>query len=832
MKKLNISKHTFLILIFVSAVMTAQTNNEDPDTTKPTQYRRGIPLQNNYQTYEEKYTGKNLEEIKRSLFPLRSTGVWTELNPKVPRVDYVGVHFVNKDTGWAVGDLGALIKTTDGGASWKTIQTDITVPILKVRSINGQTVIASGYGGLILRSTDGGETFLQISAGLSSGDDLWGLEMINDTLSWACGANKLIKTTDDGLSWQIVSTPGYTGNLWWIDFMNENYGFVAADGKVLKTTDGGNNWEIIQAGDDRPLYCINIIDSEPGGLHIAAAGYGGVNYSAKNLYSSDGGNTWVHGGSLTTEAVNDIKYIDKDTGYLIMSTVSARKTTNRGLEWTTIQGISDNYELQLFNNNKGYSVGNALKISKTENGYENWERLIMNDNFADVCFVNEQKGFALGNILYRTTDGGLTWGSNGPGGSRVTFINSLTGFIANPGYIWKTTDAGDNWDTTNGADGASRIFFINEITGWAIRNNIIYKTTDSGDNWFTQFTAPSSIRFSGIHFVDSLYGWTSRINGRPYKTTNGGIEWVQQTNLDIWASRDIYFLNRDTGWIVDNTSWSALKMTTDGGINWVTISEILNPFEFHYFPDPKHWVIIGTPQKYITEDGGDSWIDITSAVPSVFNSFNSLTNKLGFAVGGLGLILRYDDTSYVPVELSSFTAKVDGKNIILNWSTSSELNNRGFEIEKSIDKTDWEIIGFIEGNGTTTEINSYSFVDKNITSGKQKYRLKQIDFDGSFEYSKIIDVEVGTPSDFFLSQNYPNPFNPITQIKYSIKENGLVSIRVFDVLGKEVAVLIKEEQPAGEHSVNFDGSNLSSGIYFYTITAKDFHQTKKMLLVK
>jgi photosystem II stability/assembly factor-like uncharacterized protein len=831
MKKLNISKHTFLILIFVSAVMTAQTNNEETDTTKPTQYRRGIPLQNNYQTYEEKYTGKDLEEIKRSLFPLRSTGVWTELNPKVPRVDYVGVHFVNKDTGWAVGDLGALIKTTDGGASWKTIQTNITVPILKVRSINGQTVIASGYGGLILRSTDGGETFLQISAGLSSGDDLWGLEMINDTLSWACGANKLIKTTDDGLSWQIVSTPGYTGNLWWIDFMNENYGFVAADGKVLKTTDGGNNWEIIQAGDDRPLYCINIIDSEPGGLHIAAAGYGGVNYSAKNLYSSDGGNTWIPGGALTTEAVNDIKYIDKDTGYLIMSTVSARKTTNRGLEWTTIQGISDNYELQLFNNNKGYSVGNALKISKTENGYENWERLIMNDNFADVYFINEQKGFALGNILYRTTDGGLSWGSNGPGGSRVTFINSLTGFIANPGYIWKTTDAGDNWDTTNGADGASRIFFINEITGWAIRNNIIYKTTDSGDNWFTQFTAPSSIRFSGIHFVDSLYGWASRINGRPYKTTNGGIEWVQQTNLDIWASLDVFFKDYLNGFILESNK---LYRTTDGGLTFNLISGITGFSIAAKFSNHSDSIIFITGYKtYRSIDGGMSWLDFNELTSTRINGLSLLEPGLGYGIGELGLVLRYYDET-VPVEMINFSGMLKENFVFLNWGTASEANNYGFEIEKiSSTILEWKKIGFVEGNGTTTETHGYTFIDKNITSGKQKYRLKQIDFDGSFEYSNIIDVEVGTPSDFFLSQNYPNPFNPLTKIDYCIPKETLVNISLYNITGRMIKELVNEIKQPGYHTIKMKGDELSSGIYFYRLTTNSgYNAVKKLTIIK
>jgi len=231
----------------------------DATKEKPTQYRRGIELQPSYQNYDEKYTGKNLDEEKRRLFPLQSgTDVWTELNPKVPRVDYLGIHFVNPDTGWAVGDLGALIKSTDGGNSWTVIETNTTTPILKVRSpatagrFNGEVVIVSGFGGLLLRSTDGGETFTQVTSGVTG--DLWGLQMINDTLGWACGnGNSLIKTTDGGQTWQIVATPGYTSDYWWIDFLDEDYGFIAANGKVLRNIDGGQNWEIIQAGDSYPL---------------------------------------------------------------------------------------------------------------------------------------------------------------------------------------------------------------------------------------------------------------------------------------------------------------------------------------------------------------------------------------------------------------------------------------------------------------------------------------------------------------------------------------------------------------------------------------------------
>jgi photosystem II stability/assembly factor-like uncharacterized protein len=788
----------------------------------------------------------NIPEYDPSLMPLNKqttgTGVWTELNPKVPRVDYIGVHFVNKDTGWACGDLGALIKTTDGGNTWTVSQTNTTTPILKVKSFNGQIVIATGYDGLILRSIDGGEIFTQITSGVTG--DLWGLEMINDTLGWSCGNfNSLIKTTDAGQSWQRVFTPGYTSDYWWLEFLNKNYGFISGNGYVLRTTDAGINWGIIPAGDAYPLFCLDVIDS----LNIAAAGYGGFNYTAKNLYSSDGGNNWINGDTLTTESVNCIQYINPDTGYLVMGEHYYGKTTNRGQVWDyTYNPEMGEFEFQfLLNNNFGYSVGTGLRVSKTQNGYESWKPMIISDNFSDVYFTSANKGFVISSFgnshpcgLYKTEDGGINWEKviNASDGTTLLFLDSLTGFIGTY-QIYKTTDGGINWYIPNGGQGgAGKIFFINETTGWAIRSNIIYKTTDRGENWVTQFTAPSSIGFKGIHLVDSLYGWTANLGGRPYKTTNGGNNWIEQTNLDIWASRDIYITNADTGWIVDNTSWSAFKKTTNGGINWITIPEIINPFEFHFFPGPKHWMISGTPEKYITEDGGITWIDISSDLPSGFNSFNAVTNKLGFAVGGLGLVLRYNDTTYIPVELTYFTSLVIGNDITLNWKTATETNNQGFQIERRETKKErsekWNTISFVSGNGTTTETHSYSFVDKNLASGKYLYRLKQIDYDGKFKYYNIIEVEVGTPSAFLLSQNYPNPFNPSTSIKYALSNKQFVSLKVFDVLGKEVAILVNEEKNADNYEVEFNASHLASGIYYYKLRTGDFIETKKMILLK
>ena len=191
----------------------------------------------------------------------------------------------------------------------------------------------------------------------------------------------------------------------------------------------------------------------------------------------------------------------------------------------------------------------------------------------------------------------------------------------------------------------------------------------------------------------------------------------------------------------------------------------------------------------------------------------------------------------LPVALSSFTSEVNLNNVKLNWSTSGEQNNSGFEVQRSIVKNEtpdnWLKAGFIKGTGSSNGNESYSYEDKNLLSGKYKYRLKQIDFNGNFEYFNLAnEVNIGIPDKFELKQNYPNPFNPTTNLEFGISELGFVSLKVYDALGNLVAILVNEKKEAGYYSINFDGSNLASGVYFYKIEAGDFFQTKRMLPMK
>jgi Secretion system C-terminal sorting domain len=187
-----------------------------------------------------------------------------------------------------------------------------------------------------------------------------------------------------------------------------------------------------------------------------------------------------------------------------------------------------------------------------------------------------------------------------------------------------------------------------------------------------------------------------------------------------------------------------------------------------------------------------------------------------------------------PVELSSFTADNYNGGILLKWITATEINNRGFEIQRSDflgHQSKWEKIGYIDGKGTTTEKSFYSFADNSKLNEFVYYRLKQIDFNGSYTYSDIVKTQIQT-NDFSLRQNYPNPFNPSTKIDYNISFTGKVTLIVYDISGKEVASLVNKNQQAGNYKVEFDASKFASGVYIYKLTAGSFSASKKLILLK
>lgn len=192
----------------------------------------------------------------------------------------------------------------------------------------------------------------------------------------------------------------------------------------------------------------------------------------------------------------------------------------------------------------------------------------------------------------------------------------------------------------------------------------------------------------------------------------------------------------------------------------------------------------------------------------------------------------------VPVELTDFKASLNNNSVNINWNTATEINNYGFEIERSVNNNIFEKIGFVQGCGNSNSPKHYSYDDDGIySSGKYSYRLKQIDTDGSYEYSSIKDVLISNPSITKLKQNYPNPSNPSTTIEYELPSKDCISIKIYDIAGKIVRVLLNEEKESGRYKIIWDGLNdakalVSSGTYFYQIQTSNIIKTKKMILLK
>ena len=249
-------------------------------------------------------------------------------------------------------------------------------------------------------------------------------------------------------------------------------------------------------------------------------------------------------------------------------------------------------------------------------------------------------------------------------------------------------------------------------------------------------------------------------------------------------------------------------------------------------------------------DGGNSYTSIGTINNSLLsdsdwkqftyssNITSNTTNiKIRIKANGTTERIMIDDFSFdnpLPVELTTFSAIMKGNAVELKWQTATEVNNYGFEIQRSAEEQGtWEKIGFVKGHGNSNSPKHYSFTDTDVEqAGNYFYRLKQIDVDGSFEFSPVVEVYFGAPDKFELAQNYPNPFNPATTISYTIPEAQQVQLTVYNVLGKEIATLVNKQQPAGNYKVFFDGSDLPSGIYIYKLQAGNFVQTRKMMLVK
>lgn len=257
----------------------------------------------------------------------------------------------------------------------------------------------------------------------------------------------------------------------------------------------------------------------------------------------------------------------------------------------------------------------------------------------------------------------------------------------------------------------------------------------------------------------------------------------------------------------------------------------------------------GNPPGYNLLDVYDTWVTAKFIILNTSNpvslTIKNITNQIGlfenlhnnpktFVINNQILSEPIGIDVPLPVSLSSFNSSVNKNAVNLKWKTAQEVNNKEFQVERKFEMAaDWIKAATVQGKGNSSVPVEYSFIDRNLSSGKYSYRLKQIDNNGNFEYFNLSgDVIVGVPAKFDLSQNYPNPFNPATKINFDLPKDGLVSLKIFDMLGREVSTLVNEIRKAGYYTVEFNASNLASGVYFYRISAGEFSSVKKMIVLK
>jgi photosystem II stability/assembly factor-like uncharacterized protein len=683
--------------------------------------------------------------------------------------DAYKVKFKDENTGWYLSDGTKIYKTTNGGIYWKCL--DIT----NIDTLKNMYIM------------------------LNSGDTLW----------IPANAGRLLKSTNGGSNWTVINlNPGY--KIIRFSFIRQNLIYAIyeynSNAYLMKSTNTGLNWTTIYNFPNDYSQFFDFTNDSTGYLMlfnkiIKTTNYG-YNWQVINIDSS-----------ILHQQLSYMKFVNNSLGFISNGINILYRTINGGVNWAELSINSIIRDIIFDDTLKGYMIGShgPQQFYKTSNGGLNWDLTYIYSDINYRIFMDLEKksnsiyiaAYSGGSIL-KSTNGGLNWIDFSPFFTEtyfntIAFANSQTGFIgASDRYLLKTTNSGLNWfldnnipiNTQYSNSHIIKIQFINENTGWLLSDTGFYKTTNSGTNWIYFPTA--MYQPDMFFYLNSLTGWVAKdtvinINTHSaiYKTTNSGLNFTFKGLLNADWSSDIKFYDSLYGYIsfLDFfTSDTNLYRTTDGGNSWqgIKFGQIMSI----QIIDRKIALVAGD-DIYKTTNGGDNWYKILDNNYG-FHCIKFLNRNTGFAC-------------------------TNGKNLYYttnggeNWSYSYIGNVVGLS----------DI--YISSGGIAFMVGDYGKI----------YRTDN--------YGGIIGINnINTiiPDKYELLQNYPNPFNPTTIIRFKIKESKYVELKVFDILGKEVETLVSEKLQSGEYESVFNGSSLPSGIYFYKLSAGNYINTKKMVLVK
>jgi len=732
---------------------------------------------------------------------------------------------------------------------------------------------------LIITGSASGQKFrLAVSESYPVFSDIY---MLNETTGWVVGlAGTIYKTTDAGNSWNPIST-GISDTLTSVYFLNENVGFVGAKNcKVLKTTNGGLAWQSLTV----PAGFTGAVNS----LYFANEQRGWAlntnNTTSRVVFTSDGGQNWT---AVITNSGNlyDMSFAEPDKGVVVgggSGKIDLYYTTD-GATWkkaaapslggvtytrTDIRGVS------MLNKDFVYATGwgsfaAGLQPSimfKSTDGGATWTYMLQTeanrtyDNMYSVKFKDAQNGLVFGGssrgaVVCKTVDGGVNWVQQlvpfGGGIKKAVGFGDKLWLLGDNGMMIKTTDFGATWKIVsnmhNGTYNAIRCF--GDKTIYAAGNSAVFaKSTDGGINWKGSFVVPGKVgsNVQNIFFADQNTGYAAQANALVSKTTDGGNSWTQlipDSLSSLATNHDVLFISDKVGFVVGQAGTNVDKIlkTTDGGLSWsAQLSQVSRTLRSIAFADANTGVTVGGVLKVlVTKDAGNTWTPakftgLTDSTVTDLRKVGFFNSTTGVAVGDKKIFKTTDaGSTWYPVTPSNLIVTLTDLHIANDGKSAWAI---GYRVASSV-YTNY-IYGTTDAGSTwSLAVDTTALTTTGSLSSITKDKAGNFWVGGSGEIytnAPLVSVrETGAnvPGNYSLSQNFPNPFNPSTTISFNVGAAGKVSLKVYDILGRETASLIDKEMQAGSYSVDFN-AGLSSGVYFYTLKAGNFSSTKKMVILK
>ena len=762
-------------------------------------------------------------------------------------------------------------RTTNGGVNWTNITLDPpTNHCYKIRfSPGSQNIVHAATKTGYYRSTDAGLTWTRILD-----NDVTDICINPHNIDFLYlgrrdhpnigGIGGIYKSTNGGLNWTRLDNNGLP-----VTNLGKSVITIAASAPMFayaliikdipssqmlgmyKTIDYGANWTAITLPED-------IL----GGGATSSTGVIGVCPANSQILVAGGLWLWVtNNGGTTWDKVTDQDEPSIHADIHSIAWDSLGNSVAIGHDGGT--SFTPHREVYYFS-----SYRNTWPVTE----YYNFDVGISNNN---IIWGGSQD-----NSFTGTTDGGVTWkytrlGPADGGGMAIDPLNAANVYGSVGLYSGellfhrhKSTNFGQNWSEfstglSNGTNWAPKISTDNlaPINVYTYSGNNFYTSTN-GVDWTQMNMSAFAYPVANFSIRDYLPDITKVIylcldnntNPERLKVKVDNSDFIERTNgiPDNISIRGVSMhpTNENIAIALINGFSEGNKMfiTTDKGVQWTNISGNLPNVpmgDLVIHPQDEGVYYLGTEMGcYKTINGGSNWFrwndGMTQTAIVTEMKWYANNNDLYILAGtyGRGIWKRKDTDNPLPVQLASFSSSLNGRDVRLTWKTESEINNTGFDVERSVSGLNqWAKAGYVAGKGNSNIPVNYTFDDKKLNNGKYNYRLKQIDNNGNFEYHVLSNiVEVGLPTKFELSQNYPNPFNPTTKIDFSLPFDSKLTIKLYDVSGREVRTLVNDTRTAGYYTVEFNASDLSSGIYFYRILTKssgaDYIMTKKMVVVK